>query len=279
MLIKICTNKTGKYLCPHLKALIKILLIGLSTLEPSQLNYFAVQDRGEEFANTVEDARLNMSRQNPLNNALDTCIELIDDIDTINSVIPELANIIRGGIGLNSLNASCKILNNLGNKKYLYKILRKHSRRVMNALLGQVVITNSNHSKVQYVSVIGHWCLFIKKKYVEQTMEVIENLYFNVDGNDNKRILSAIIAYNISKYSLDIIKKYNKILALSFIGTFDLNNECSEYWVKTIDECGGKQICLVINLDVTIELLIKTLNDLTYARKQIAITNVCQLCN
>ena len=43
MLIKICTQKTGKYLCPHLKRLISLLLIGLSTLEPAQLNYLAVQ--------------------------------------------------------------------------------------------------------------------------------------------------------------------------------------------------------------------------------------------
>ena len=44
-----------------------------------------------------------------INWALDTCIELIDDIDTINNVVPELASIVKGGVGLNSANASCKI--------------------------------------------------------------------------------------------------------------------------------------------------------------------------
>merc|ERR1712154_480653 len=99
--------------------------------------------------------------------------------------------------------------------------------------------------------------------------------------NDEKRILAATIAYNISKYSLNSIKKYHKILALSFVGTHDLNKECSSFGTKTMDECGGKQMCLIKNMDITIEIIIKTFNDQTYQRKQTAISSIaglCQLC-
>merc|ERR1712129_490196 len=121
-----------------------------------------------------------------------------------------------------------------------------------------------------------------KKKQVVNAMELIEELYFNEDTvgsrNDDKRILAAMIAYNISRYSLNVIKNYNQILALSFVGTHDLNSECADYWNKAMDECGGKQMCLIQNMDITIELITKTFNDSTYSRKQTAIIAIKELC-
>ena len=283
ILLKICTKNTDKYLIPHLKELIKVLLYGLSTLEPKELNYLNVQDQGKEFADKVENARLKIDQQNPLNNALNFCVNLITDKETINAVIPELVSIIKGGVGLNSINSCCKILIDLSKKENLRKVLKKHSKKVMNALLQQVVNTPSPHLKKMYSQVIAYWFQFVKKKYVENTVTLIENLYFNDETNggvndDDKRILSGIITFNISKYALNVISNYTRIVSLAFIASNDINEDCSDYWTKAITEFGGKQICLKQNMDVVLELIIQTFNDTIYKKKQTAIISIKDLC-
>jgi len=225
----------------------------------------------------VESARISLSKQNPLNLALDTCIELIDDIDTINNVVPELASIVKVGVGLNSVSASCKILTNLATKPYLRSILRKHSKKVMNALMAQIACTSSPHLKATYSSVIGHWCSLSKRKYVDTLMSTVETMYFNVGGKAEKRVMAGMVAYNVSRFSLRSIKRYDKILALCFVAVHDSNEESASFWIKAMDECGGKKMCLLNNMEVTLEVVLRTLDDGVYQQKLTAIASIKEM--
>lgn len=286
MLVKIC-DKSQLHLRPYLHDLIRVLVQGLSNFEPSQLGYLATQDFDDDTSGRLEDARLQISRSNPLNSALSSCAELLDS-KSLNEVIPELTNIIRIGVGLNSINACCKLLNDLAEKKRFHSELRKHSKRVMNAVCSQISITNSKHLQTIYSGVIGRWCVFSKKKYVSNCADLIYSMYFGSGGSQQqsihatvdvaqKRIVSGMIAHQFSRYALTVFATYAKLIALAFVACHDSNKDAKEVWENVINECGGKKMCATKFMDETIEVVIETFHDTTYDRKLAAIDAIVTL--
>ncbi|ETO25863.1 hypothetical protein RFI_11274, partial [Reticulomyxa filosa] len=277
ILVKIC-QRSGRYLRPHLEGLMKILLQGLSSLEPAEFMYLATQDHGAEFSDNVESARLQFARMNPLNGALDSCTQLLDE-QSVDKVLPELTSMIRGGVGirLNSINAACNILIELCGRKELSEALQKHSKRVINALCNQLPIASSPHLRQLYCKCLGHWCAISKKKYVDQVTDMAQSLYFD-DSSSSKtgdsvpgRLLSGMLVCDIGKYGGTLMQKYPKVLGLGLVGVYDSNDEVAKKWTEAMEESGGRQMFVSRNLDIGIEIILQCLHDQTYERKLVCL--------
>ena len=59
----------------------------------------------------------------------------------------------------------------------------------------------------------------------------------------------------------------------------DSNEECASFWKKAMDECGGKKMCLLNNMEVTLSMMLRTVDGSTYQRKLSAIASIREMAD
>ena len=137
-----------------------------------------------------------------------------------------------------------------GRRPELHENLKLHSKRIISSVLSQIQHTKSSHLRTMYARVLGHWCLFCKKKYVDLTMQTIETLYTNISSSNNshsnlnvnaaqgsgntynKALVPAVMFSQICKDSQTIIMKYPKVLAIALVGMQDPSEEVCTHLKK-----------------------------------------------
>ena len=96
-MFKLCKT-SGVLLKPHITNIISILLESLSSLEPQAINYLSFHT---DSTQQLDNLRLSATKSSPLIEAVENCIEYIDD-DVMKTLAPELCTLIRKSVGFPS---------------------------------------------------------------------------------------------------------------------------------------------------------------------------------
>jgi len=94
---KLCKS-SGILLKPHITDIISILLESLSSLEPQAINYLSFHT---ESTQQLDNLRLSATKSSPIIEAVENCIEQIDD-DVMKTLAPEICTLIKKSVGFPS---------------------------------------------------------------------------------------------------------------------------------------------------------------------------------
>jgi len=180
-LLAICEIASPAALRPHLPATITTLAEGLSSLEPSTLAY--LQFHAASFDMTqeqLEAARVQMGSHTPLASAFETCLGLVD-ADSAAAVCKSLEELIRQGVGLQTLAASAKAIVTLisgpNAHRYRAQLVDRMAPLAKTLCAALAEPSTSPTLRKAYAVALAHSCKIAKRKRVMKVVNSITGLF------------------------------------------------------------------------------------------------------
>lgn len=247
------TKVAGTFLRPHLAGLLSALLEGMSTLESAGMSYLQFHAQSMNMSEEqFESIRLSMSKTTPLADAIDACLQLVDE-DSIVSVLNSLCDILRAGVGLPTLTAAAKMVGTLANTPALAPHMAPKIKPVMLTLYNGL-LDKSPSVRKSYATALGYCCKIAPHNVVAKSIRRSLELYTKAEAadvqHDTSRIVSGISMREIARYAGDRAREFSvDIVPVAFVAMHDANEEVStpwkEIWSEIVygDETGAVLYC------------------------------------
>lgn len=242
-LLKIIKSSNGKTLRPFVADLVSHLLALLSSLEPEEINYLHL-NAGQYDLTTqqIDDARLNSVRGSPMMEAIERCLDFLDE-ETMAALCSSLENAIKTAIGLPSKVGSTRVLVSLSTRHNF--IFQKYADRFLRLVRKQILDRNDTVS-ASYAVCCGYLARLAAKGEILDLVKYCHELYFNTE-DDRHRSVSGDILHAISKNATD---RFNSIasdlLPFVFIAKHDASERVKESFQDTWNEhVGGSRAVLL----------------------------------
>ena len=253
-IIKIANNT----LRPHLADLIGIFLESMSTLEPQQYNYIQQHVQSLDLSEEqIELARLSMSRNSPLSDAVSSCMNLVDE-ESLSPLILRLTEIIRAGLGLTTLTATAKFITSLATSS-IGPFMRDHISGLLTAL---VIGLNDPSVSIRraYAQTIGYLCRVAKRPRVGKMMRQMMNQYIEPTSTVTQRQTAALTLHRIVVNGGDNAREYyNDVIATAFLGERDNDAETAKTWTTLLEEVGSSSASAALSYHSEIVALLMPL--------------------
>ncbi|KAI9731286.1 MAG: proteasome component M29 [Claussenomyces sp. TS43310] len=233
----------GKALLPFIPTLVEQILGLLSTLEPDFINYIhmnaAKYDTTEE---KIDEARSTMVSHSPMMEAVERCLDLLDDA-TMKSLVPCLQNIIKTAVGMPSKIGCSGVLVSLSTRHSF--VFRPHADIFLKAIETAVLDRNSTVSAA-YARAAGYLARLVSDVQIVQLATYSKSLYFGAE-DETRRQISADIVYAMSKFATDRFNALaSEILPFVFLAKHDFDGHVKDQFGKTWDEnVGGSRAVLL----------------------------------
>ena len=242
-LLQIIKSGNGKILRPFIPDLIGRLLALLSSLEPEAVNYIHLNaEKYGVTAEQIDDVRLSSVRVSPMMEALEHCLDFLDEV-TMANCCPTLDNAIKTVIGLPSKVGCCRLLVSLSTRhNFLFKT---HATRFLKLARKQVLDRNETVS-LSYASACGYLARLASDEEILGLIEFCTILYFDSE-NDRQRAISGEVILAVSKYATDRFHSLaGAVMPLIFIAKHDINDHTKEVYEETWnDNAGGSRAVLL----------------------------------
>ena len=250
-LLQIIKKSTGTVLRPFIPDLIGRLILLLSSLEPQGIEY--VRLRAEQYGVTgqqIDDARLSSVRGSPMLEAIERCLDFLDE-QTMSELQNPLKNAITTALGLPSRVGGGRVLVSLSTRHNV--IFKPYADRFLRLARKQVLDRNDTIS-ASYAAACGYLARLTSE---EETLNLIQHcyqLYFDSD-EERHRIVSSDILFAFSKHATDRFNSLNaETLPLIFVAKHDTNERVRDLFQKTWDENVGGSRTVLLYMQEIIEL-------------------------
>lgn len=242
-LLDIIKKSTKVVLRPFIPDLVARLVLLLSTLEPQGIEYIRL--RAEQYGVTgqqIDDARLSSIRHSPMLEAIERCLDFLDEHTMSNLQIP-LQNAITSGLGLPSRVGGSRVLVSLATKHHY--IFKPYADRFLRLARKQVLDPNDSIS-LSYATACGYLARLASDDETLKLIEHYHQLYFQSD-EERHRVISGDMVCSFSKYSKDRFTSFSsEILPLVFFAKHDFIDRAKEPFQSTWDEnVGGSRTVLL----------------------------------
>ncbi|KAL9608507.1 MAG: hypothetical protein Q9167_006672 [Letrouitia subvulpina] len=242
-LLDIIKKSTKVILRPFIPDLVARLVLLLSTLEPQGIEYIRL--RAEQYGMTgqqIDDARLSSVRQSPMLEAIERCLDFLDEHTMSNLQIP-LQSAITSGLGLPSRVGGSRVLVSLATRHHY--IFKPYADRFLRLARKQVLDRNDSIS-ASYATACGYLAKLASDDEILKFIEHCHQLYFQPD-EERHRVISGDMICSFSKYSKDRFTSFSsEILPLVFFAKHDLMDQAKEPFQNTWDEnVGGSRTVLL----------------------------------
>lgn len=224
----------GSMLRPHIAEVIGVLMEGLSTLEPAELSYLQFHAASLDMtAEQLESARVGIARASPLSAAIDRCVTYIDK-SSVRPVVDRLTDLLRAGVGMQSLVAASRVIVTLCSPPYVHRIGTELTA-VSASLCKVLCLGLTNPSPVlrkAYATALANVCRVAKRKRVSKVINYVTSL-MGVPSNEDSgnqqdsqshqtdqlpeialsnprvsRLAASLFIRELTKASLEIAKQY-----------------------------------------------------------------------
>ncbi|ORX45553.1 ARM repeat-containing protein, partial [Anaeromyces robustus] len=226
---KLCKT-SGVLLKPHITEIISILLESLSSLEPQAINYLSFHtDKTQQ----LDNIRLNATKSSPIIEAIENCIEHIDD-DVMKSLSPEICTLIRKAVGFPSKAGTARFVVSLTLRKPL--IVKPYADNILKALASTQSDRNMTIRKL-YSSSIGYVAHVASYQALSKFIKKITKQYIENDEEEN-RTMAAVVLKEISNHASDQIKNncLKIVLPLAIFGSCDPDENIKNIWRDVWDD-------------------------------------------
>ena len=250
-LLQIIKSSNGKILRPFIPDLISRLLALLSSLEPEAVNYIHLNaEKYGMTAQQIDDVRLSSVRMSPMMEALEHCLDFLDEA-TIANCSPSLENAIKTVIGLPSKVGCCRLLVSLSTRHNF--LFRPHATHFLSLARKQVLDRNETVSS-SYASACGYLARLASDDEILSLIDFCRTLYFDSE-NDRQRAISGDVILAVSKYATDRFHSLaGAVMPLIFIAKHDIHDHTKEVFEETWNENAGGSRAVLLYLREIISL-------------------------
>lgn len=247
-LLQIIKKSSGKTLRPFIPELVERLLGLLSSLEPQAVNYLHLNASKYNLTEQkIDDMRLASIRGSPLTEAIERCLDLVDE-PTMEALVPRLENALKSAVGLPSKVGCSRILVSLSTRHN--SLFRPHADHFLKLIEKQVLDFNPTVSSSYAVSA-GYVARVASDKQILKLIAFSKRLYFTSD-DDRSRVASGDIVHAFSKHASD---RFNtlavELLPFVFVAKHDSHEHVKEQFQTTWDShVGGPRAVLLYLKDI-----------------------------
>ncbi|KAK4986026.1 proteasome component M29 [Elasticomyces elasticus] len=248
-LLEIIKKANGKTLRPFIPELVERLLGLLSSLEPQAVNYIHLNASKYNLTEQkIDDMRLSSVRGSPLMEAIERCLDLLDD-DSMAQLRPRLETAMKTAVGLPSKVGCSRVLVSLSTRHNA--LFRPYSDAFLKLIEKQVLDRNETISS-SYAVAAGYVARLASDKQILQLVKFAKGLYFQSEGDrdrsvPSRSITSGEIMYAISKYAADRFSALGAdIIPFIFVAKHDSNELVKEPFQNAwTDSVGGPRAVLL----------------------------------
>ena len=248
-LLQIIKSSTGKILRPYVPELVGRLTELLSSVEPEQVNYLRLNAENYGFtAEQLDDVRLSAVRASPMMEAIERCLEFLDE-PTMKELRISLENAIKVALGLPSKVGATRILVSLSTKHNF--VFKPHADHFLILARKQVLDRNDTVSS-SYAAACGYLARLASNDEILKLIAFAQTLYFKSD-DERHRAISADITFAISKHATDRFNALaGDILPFVFIAKHDPYERAKTPFQETWNEnVGGSRAVLLYLKEIT----------------------------
>jgi hypothetical protein len=271
--------------------LVAVLVECMSAMEPKTLQYMQFHTARLQISDEeLENMRVKLSRQSPMQEALDACLQAIGERPVeVHEVTRALCAQLQSGVGLATRTAAVQSLAYLADNLPGELGSTEHGSRAFRIVLSSLI--NSPHmavtlnkallgglgslAKVVNVNVLAAGCEELISRY---------ELLGRDDGSEAPVIASCLLQL-VSRAGDRILDDctWSRLLAGTYIGTYDTDLEARGVWTKLWPEVlsgsatGTKTSALLRVLPIVVKLVCALLTDLAWDKRKQAVAVIGDL--
>ncbi|KAL8737649.1 MAG: hypothetical protein Q9181_001463 [Wetmoreana brouardii] len=275
-LLQIIKKSNKDILRPFVPDLVGRLILLLSSLEPEGIEYIRL--RAEQYGVTgqqIDDARLSGVRGSPMLEAIERCLDFLDEA-SMQELRRPLENAITSGLGLPSRVGGSRVLVSLSTRHNF--IFRPHANYFLRIARKQVLDRNETIS-ASYSAACGYLARLASDDEILKLTEHCRRLYFDSD-DDRHRVVAGDIILAIAKYATD---RFNalaaEILPFVFFAKHDLHERTEKLFQETWNETVGGSRTVLLYMQEIIQLAMQYLGSPRWSLKHTAAFAVAEATN
>ncbi|KAF1815565.1 ARM repeat-containing protein [Eremomyces bilateralis CBS 781.70] len=254
-LLDIVKKASAEALRPFIPELVERIIGLLTSLEPQEINYIHLNaDKYDLTEEKIDAMRLNSIRASPLMDAIERCLDLVDD-ETMDRLVPCLEIAMRTAVGLPSKIGAGRVLVSLATRHH--QVFKQAKANSFLVLLQKYVLDRNETVSTSYAVAAGYLARIASDAQIFRLFEFCRNLYLTAD-DDRKRTVSGDIVYAVAKHASDRLKAVAAdILPFVFFAKHDsvasVKDEYQKAWDDTVG--GSRSVLLYLNEIIDISKL------------------------
>ncbi|KAL3621946.1 hypothetical protein CASFOL_034142 [Castilleja foliolosa] len=259
---------------PYLNDLVCCMLESLSSLEDQGMNY--VELHAEKVGiqtEKLENLRISIAKGSPMWETLEFCIDVVDS-DTLEKLVPRLAQLVRSGIGLNTRVGVANFISLLVQKVGVD--IKPFTTMLLRLLLPVVKDERSASSKRSFANACA---IVLKYAAPLQAQKLIEDTANFHSGDRNDQIACAILLKSYASTAADILNGYHAIIVpVIFVSRFEDDKTISGLYEELWEEnMSSERITLQLYMGEIVALINEGLLSSSWASKKKASLATCKL--
>jgi proteasome component ECM29 len=177
-LLEIIKKANGATLRPSIPELVERLIGSLSTFEHEAVNYLHLK-ASESDQQKIDDYRLMGVRASPLMEAIERCLDLLDD-DTMQKLQPRLESAMRSAISLPSKVGASRVLVSLSTRRLA--VFRPYADGFLKTIK-KVILDRNETVSSSYAVAAGYVARAATDKQILRLIDFCKRLYFEAEGD------------------------------------------------------------------------------------------------
>ncbi|KAL8962336.1 MAG: hypothetical protein Q9193_001242 [Seirophora villosa] len=275
-LLQIIKKSNKAALRPFVPDLVGRLILLLSSLEPEGIEYIRL--RAEQYGVTgqqIDDARLSGVRGSPMLEAIERCLDFLDE-NSMQELRAALEKAITSGLGLPSRVGASRVLVSLSTRhNFLFK---PHANYFLNLARKQVLDRNDTIS-ASYSAACGYLARLASDEEIIKLVGYCRKLYFEAD-DERHRLVAGEMVFATSKYATDRFSALAaEILPFVFLAKHDSYDRAKSVFQDTWNETVGGSRTVLLYLREIISLAMQYLNSPRWALKHTAAFTIAETIN
>ncbi|KAK6925530.1 Proteasome component Ecm29 [Dillenia turbinata] len=259
---------------PHLSDLVCCMLESLSSLEDQGLNYIELHANNAGIqTEKLENLRISIAKGSPMWETLDQCIEVVD-VETLNVLIPRLAQLVRSGVGLNTRVGIANFISLLVQK--VGPEVRPFTGMLLRILFPVVLEDKSGAVKRAYASACA---LILKHATPSQAQQLLEDTVALHVGDRNSQVSCAVLLKSYLSMAPDVMGGYHAaFIPCVFVARFEDDKYVSGLYEEIWEEStSGERLTLQLYSSEIVSLANEGITSSSWASKKRSALAICRL--
>ncbi|KAK4540262.1 hypothetical protein LTR36_009667 [Oleoguttula mirabilis] len=256
-LLEIIKKSSGSTLRPFIPELVERLIATLSSLEPEAVNYLHLNASKYNLTEQkIDDMRLSSIRSSPLMEAIERCLDLLDD-ETMQKLVPKLESAMKSAVGLPSKVGASRVLVSLSTRRSA--VFQPFADSFLR-LIEKVVLDRNETVSSSYAVAAGYVARAASEKQLLRLISFCKSLYFDSEGDresvvPRRSLASGEIIYATSKHASDRFNAVaTSVLPFVFVAKHDPNELVKEQFQNSWNESVGGSRAVSLYLKEIIDI-------------------------
>ncbi|KAK0833907.1 proteasome component M29 [Friedmanniomyces endolithicus] len=256
-LLEIIKKANGSTLRPFIPELVERLIGLLSSLEPEAVNYLHLNATKYNLTEQkIDDMRLSNIRSSPLMEAIERCLDLLDD-ETMQRLQPKLENAMKSAVGLPSKVGASRVLVSLSTRRLA--VFRQFVDHFLK-LIEKLILDRNETVASSYAVAAGYLARAASDKQLLRLIEFAKALYFDSEGDresvtPRRSITSGEVIFATAKHAADRFGSVAaSVVPFVFVAKHDPNEQVKEQFQNAWNESvgGSRAVALYLSEIVSI---------------------------